>query len=748
MFQRALRVKALARRVARARSSVALVFLLGDLTGAGWSPEPTQPEALVFALIEQLFTPEADTHFDTNQDGRVTVADLVERIQALPFLALTPSATPSESVTPSPTPSATASPSETPTPTPTPSPSATASRTFSPTRTATPTVTPTPTITASPTISPTPDLCPPSPATLEIRLTPSLAEHASARARLHGRLLVPSCRHAPGWNTAYEEELGPGTLLLDNLHPGLWLHGIDVLEPPTGQVQYRRSLVIASPTYNRLDWRLYAETFVVRDPEDSLNAHSLRTGLLRAADAPKPYLIRFDDDVFPPGTETRIVLSSPLPPLDTSQVTMDGFDSEGQPGWRVIDANGQPFSALTVLGSGNRISGLTLQNAGGNNRDVLSIRGAGAYGNVIEHCRVQVAATADAIGIDDRAGRNFLLAPNIVRDSEVRAAFDKGIKVTTGATAVIERCWVHGNANGGIQATLGGRVWVRDSLIEGNGGQTAQNGLSANGAALETPDSPAWLIAQSTITRSNGGSGASVRAHSIAWIEHSALIANARDGLRIQEAGVRVPGVRATGSVFACNSSNGVVAEAASLADLGGGPSGSPGRNLFAWNRLPSPGPNLVWLGEGTLWAEANFWESCLGAGSCSAAQVRDRELRGRTTAVSLGEPALPAAAAPRLATARPNAAAAGEPVRVFGEHFLTRRISPNSLCQPAPARFDCMPDRDGLCVTVAGIPAQLEAMTPTMLVIRMPFSCAAPVPLVVRTTAGESEPLFLCQGL
>lgn len=685
--------------------------------------DPDSPDPLA-DLITDLFS-DLPPARDPNGDGRLSAADVVSMLLSSPTLETPPTvtATPSSSPTPSFTPSSTPTRSRTPTAT----------------------VTPTPTITRTPTITPTPGVCPPFPASLTIQLRSPPSDPAPVRARVQGRLLAASCRSSEGWQPVYQQELTDGEVQLGRLHPGLWLHRIEVLEPDNGQVQNRRSLLLAEPARNNLEWLLYAEVFTVRDTSDSLHPESLRSALLRARTAAKPFLIRFDEDAFPAGTPRQIVLANPLPPLDSSMVTIDGFDSDGNPALREIDAGGQPFPALSILGNRNRILGLTLKNSGANDRDVVSIRGPDAWGNLLEQCRVQVAASADGIGIDDRAGSDFGLSANVVRSCEVTGAFDKGIKVTTGATAVVERSWIYGNQNGGVQATLGGRVLVRDSVVETNGGLSAQNGLSANGAAPQQPEAPAWLIAIGNIIRDNGGNGVSARAHSLVVLDHNVITGNRRDGLRAQEVEGRAPWLRVGGSTFACNQAAGIVIEQASLADFGGGPAMSPGGNLFAWNGLALPRANLVLLGTNSVWAVQNLWQSCVASESCSAAQVRRAELAGRPEQVELGEVGPPPLLPPRVHSVRPRLPNAGEPVRVFGEHFVAPQTDATLVCGPLPRPRECPAPDAALCATVGGVSAEIEAVTPGMLVLRMPFPCVEPVPLLVHTPAGSSPPTLLC---
>lgn len=569
----------------------------------------------------------------------------------------------------------------------------------------------------------------------------------SAVARLQGTLLERSCRGGISWAERYEQSSGPGTVVIGDLSPGTWLHSILVETPATGQVQYRRSLLLSGSHANRLGWRLFAETFTVTDPTDSPEASpgSLRSALSRAPLAAKPYLIRFDDAVFPPGIVVPLYLHSALPPLDTNGVTIDAIDALGQPAFRVIDAAGRPFPALSIRGSRNHLIGLSLRHAGASDRDVLSMRGPEAFANVIEQCRVDTAATADAIGVDDRAGADFVRSANVIRDCVVTAARDKGIKVTTGATAVVERTWVVGNHNGGVQATLGGKVLVRDSLIESNGGLTAQNGLSANGANPSEPSLPAWLVAEGNIVRGNLGSGVSARAHSLVVLRHNAFVGNGRDGLRAQAVEGRAPILRVEGSTFACNEANGAIVEDAVLPDFGGGPAGAIGQNVFAINAGPRVNRNLVWSGSQSLWARANFWESCVSQPDCNLLRIQTFDLGGRVEAIDLGNAVSFPIRSPKVHRVRPRVAEAAQPVRIFGEHFIGPEVELAHLCAPLPAPASCLLSRSTACVTVDGIPAQLDVVTPTLLVARMPFTCVQPVPLVVHTPRGASDPAWIC---
>ncbi len=691
--------------------------------GGYCSGDPEAGPVFPAALFAGASLPEC---FDWNGDGVVSAADVVVAVQLL-----------GESASPTPW-LGTYTPTSTPSITPTPSPTSTPSVT--PTRTATPTITRTPTPSATPTITPTPKSCPPqAAATLEVVLEVDQGQPVESQAVVRGELLYPSCATADGrLLTAYAAPLTGGTpARFEQLAPGIWVHHVEVTQPANGQMQHQRSLVVAASWPNRVRWRVFRTVLVVAEAGDAPNGSAtLRRALEEANRTLGPTLIRFDDNAFPAGQPGIVTLRRALPALTASDVTIDGRDELGVPGMRVIDAAGGAFPALAIRGARNRIVGLALRNAGGTDRDVLSTAGPAARGNVVEQCRIEGSASADGVGIDDGAGTDFAAGANVLRDSIILGASDKGIKVTGGAHARVEGNWVLHNANGGVQATLGGKVYARDNLIERNEGATAQNGFAVNGAHPNRPEDPALLFAEGNLVRANAGAGLLVRAYSGVFARSNVFTTNARDGARMQPVdGARAPALRADGNSFVCNGAAGLVVEAGVLyADLGDGTFGSFGANAFALNAIPALRRNLVFLGHDWLFARGNVWEQCGAASNCDLAAVRARDLGGNAERVHL-EPVRSDAPSHVLLVdeVRPKLAHAGTLLRIAGSGWQSL---PLASCQNSlPCQDETLP-----CVLVDGVPAPIEAATPTMLFVRMPFTCFAPVPLEVRTATGTAQ--------
>ena len=658
---------------------------------------------------------------DANCDGVVTAADLVRIVSLLgPPL---PTPTPSNTM-PTATPTITGTPTETP------------PATFTPTETLTPT----------PTSTPTPGLCPTDGAAVEIAAD-NQTGIAAISVTLSGHLANATCRNASGLEEGYSVSNAANPQSLTRLAPGLWVHTLSVNTPATGQQQHQTSLLLAGAEPNRVRFTAFASVAIVRGTADTVGSDSLRDALATANAATKPALIQFDDEAFPPGTPAVITLASALPTINGDNITLDAIDANGGTGNRVVDAAGLPIGALSVTGAANTIRGLRLRNTGANNRDVLSISGANARGNRIERCVIELSGTADGVGIDAGAGADFLATANVVRDSEISAASDKGIKVTTNAYARLENNWVHDNANGAIQATLSGHILARDNLVERSGGASAQNGLSLNGAAPETPLIPSELITEGNISRFNAANGISVRGLSVGLFNNDYLSANGTTGLRVFTDDSTMPAVVVAGMTSACNGVDGTYIGAGTQADLGGGVFGSPGNNAFTQNNLPGGGENLHNASGTLLTAQNAQWEHCGGEAQCDAATVAAYDIsdHGALT-VFLPAQAHRSGRAPAVTGVRPSKAMAGELLRISGSGFnVIDGHAADSTCPDVAHRNRCVPLR-GNCVRINGVPADVEAVTPTMLAVRLPFSCVAPVALTVQTKGGgTSVPVTVC---
>jgi hypothetical protein len=534
---------------------------------------------------------------------------------------------------------------------------------------------------------------------------------------------------------------------ITGLAPGSWRHSISVIAPSTGQIQHQSSLLIANSTPNRVRFTAFPTVLTVRSGASS-GADTFRTVLEGTAAAPKPVLIQFDPAAFPDGVATRIPLDSALPALTADDVTIDGTDASGATGNRIIDAAGLPISALAITGARNHIVGLRLTNAGGNNRDTLNIAGARADANVIEGSLIEGATTGDGIGVDQQAGKGFDATVNVIRDCEVWGASDKGIKVTTGSYARVLHTWVHGNANGGIQATIAGHVQAWQNLVEDNRGSTAQNGLSANGGNDPSFPGNSELQSWANISRGNGANGVSVRGLSLAVIQDDYLAANGSSGLRIfNDVGPPAAAVVA-GTSAVCNGVDGAVVANTSLADFGGGLFGGPGDNAFTQNNLPAGGANLRNATGLQVGAINDQWEHCGRATTCDEAAIAAYDLsdHGAHTTITPAQ-AHRSLVPPVLESVAPTRGRRGALLRIFGSGFnVIDGHFAEDKCADVAGRNQCVPLR-GNCVQIDGIPVYVEAVTPRMLVVRWPFTCVEPVSLVVKTEhGGTSTPMTVCE--
>lgn len=582
----------------------------------------------------------------------------------------------------------------------------------------------------------------PGTATLELAVDNQSASDPLP-ARFWGQRLSADCA-ASDAQTSFDLEVNcTGSLCtsLDNLAPGRWVLSASFSTLDTSQTQHVPALLLAGAQQNHVAVTAFASSFRVSSVANEGNG-SLRQALQLAPARPKPLLIWFDESAFPSGVLTKIELAFQLTGLAADAVTMDGTDGLGQYGNRAVDAGGHPFGAFRVTGADNRLVGLRFRGAGSNDRDVLSIAGSMAQRNRIEHCVVEQSASADGIGVVDGAGADLEESANVIADTEVYGAVDKGVKVTTGSHARIERVWVHDNGNGGIQATLGGRVRVTDSLVERNAGGTAQNGLAVQ--AVDLNDVTSYLEVVRSIARHNGANGLSNRS-STAVVQNSYFAENGTAGLRVFNDVATPAEALVEGSSAVCNGTDGVVVADQSVADFGGGPLLSAGLNAFAQNDLPGGAANLRNATGSTVWATHSQWEHCGRLSQCDETAIRGHDLSdgGRSTEIS---PALAhrGADVPVIAAIIPSRAVAGDLVRLIGTGFnVIDGLFAEGECGDVAGRNRCVPLR-GNCVRVGGVAAQVEAVTPTMLVIRWPFTCLAPVSVTVTVDKGASGAISL----
>jgi hypothetical protein len=548
---------------------------------------------------------------------------------------------------------------------------------------------------------------------------------------------------------------------VDGLAPGLWVHRIAVTTGDgAGQSQARRALVMdRTAGVHTLDWPLFRSVFTVGSTEDEIGCEGcLRQALEVAASADKPMLIQFA-----PAATGPIVLLDALPELAGTAVTIDGMDDEGIPHRRTIDANGMSRAALRIRGNGHHIVGMRLANSGGDT-DVLLIEGDDANDNRIESVQIAGRATEycrrrgqggcvlnrrcviphalaprgecgdDGIAVRDNAGAR---GENVLIDVDVSGAFDKGIKVSEGGVARIERSRVHANVDGGIQATLGGALTAVENHSESNGGTTTANGMAANGPRIDGGD-PAILTTRGNVVRGNELRGLSVRSLSVATLRDDYVCGNGSSdggtgfGLAVLDAAGRSSTANVRGVAFVHNIGGGVVSDGGSIVDLGD--AASPGRNAFAFNGPTAPPPSEVRnRSVQAVHAIGNHWHGCGPGYDCNEDAVVSTAVDAPLAGVDLA-PARPTAMrdAPTIYEMRPTFARAGDLVWIYGSDFDAIGAAAQQNGCDGPGR-PCRAS-DPNCVFIGQAAAEVVATTPTLLVIRAPFTCVAPVKLAART--------------
>jgi hypothetical protein len=395
------------------------------------------------------------------------------------------------------------------------------------------------------------------------------------------------------------------------------------------------------------------------------------------------------------------------------------------------------------------------------------IEGAQANGNLLDHVAVRGRAleacqVGDTIGCvldgacvvpspgaprgdcgdDGIAVRDFAgaAAPNVVRAADVRGARDKGIKASEGGVVRVERSLVTGNTDGGIQATLSGQVVALENEVRANRGTPTANGIAANGAR---PDSvaAAALTTRGNLLVDNALRGVSVRSLSLATLRDDFACGNGtagRDdgfGLAILDAAGQAASVNVRGLAALHNLGGGVVVGSTSSGDFG--TADAFGSNAFAFNGVRDALVPVNFRNQTShaLTAIGNHWEHCGARVPCDLARVRASDVYRATLEATVAvTPALatPHRDAPRITAIEPPFAAAGDLVRLYGSGF-DAIDGAGSGCDQIPAANSCRPVR-GNCVFIDRQPAEVVAVTPTMLVVRAPFTCVAPVEVAART--------------
>lgn len=609
--------------------------------------------------------------------------------------------------------------------------------------------------------------CPDDGASLRVTLQAN-PDAPPATATVLGFVTAPSCDDgAERLATTYAQTArcdptipDQCAVTFDGLRPGRWIHRIIASDgEPIGQYQGRTQLLLdRSAGPQALAWPLYRSVHTVVGLADDPNC----TGCLRAAIAAanlglKPALIQFAPEVS--GT---VRLTAALPPIATDQVTLDGLTVDGAPLTRAIDGNGIDAAALRIAGGRCEVLGLRIANAGGDS-DVVLLEGPAANDNLLDSLQVvgraaQVCGTNgsgcvidnvcreptaqnprgfcgdDGIAVRALAGAGGV---NQIRRCLISSAHDKGVKVSDGGVALVADSTIFGNVDGGLQATLSGQLSAEHNYVIANRGTTSANGLAANGAAVGSTQ-PARLATRGNLSIGNSLRGISVRSLSQATLRDDFVCANA-SGVVLLDAAGHSAAASASGLAVVHNRQNGVIVADASRLSFGA--VAAPGTNAVAFNgptapRSPVNFRNLTAL---PIAAVGNAWEHCGPRAPCDLAAVQALDIFTTSLLAPVDiAPAQPTRrrAAPSITAIQPSFAAAGDLIRIYGDGFdVIDGIGPS--CDTPIEVNTCRPLR-GNCVLINRIAADVIAVTPTMLVVRAPFTCVAPVRASVRTRWGH----------
>jgi hypothetical protein len=330
--------------------------------------------------------------------------------------------------------------------------------------------------------------------------------------------------------------------------------------------------------------------------------------------------------------------------------------------------------------------------------------------------------------------------PNVIRRSHIRGARDKGVKVSDGGAALVERSTATANGDGGLQATLSGQLTAIENVVSANRGTNSASGIAANGSSLDSL-APARLDTRGNLSVDNALRGISVRSLSIATLQDDFLCGNGTVGrgggfgLAVLDAAGRSALTTASGVAVVHNVDGGVVVADASSGSFGD--LATPGQNAFAFNGpdLPASPANFRNQTALALTAGGNQWEHCGAQAPCDGLAVRQSDLFTATAPVAVDPiQATRRRTPPQITSIEPPVAAAGELVRIYGSGFdAINGTGPDATCASIAAVNTCRPVR-GNCVFIGRQPAEVVAVTPTMLVVRAPFTCVAPVGVQVRT--------------
>mgnify|MGYP001264823600 CR=1 FL=1 len=543
-----------------------------------------------------------------------------------------------------------------------------------------------------------------------------------------------------------------------DLLPGTWVHRLALTAGGSDPQEQAQRTVLVAEAWNALVWTAYPRTFVVSEANEA----SLRAQLDAATsytDAnPGPALVTFARAVFPGvqapqtidlarGTCTPDPLRHAALCFTGSRVVVDALDAQAEYGGVVWSVGTSPLALLRLYGSDNVFRGLVLagsrEPAPLTQMDTVAIVGPAAVRNRLEQSRIGGPTMGDAVSVEGGAGASAEDA-NVIEGCELSGAKDKGLKVTTGAHAVLSRTCVHDNLGGGVQATLGGHATAIENVVQHNVPGAAGNGLGAIG---NEAGEASTLATDGNVVRFAGGRGLSVVDNAQGSFRNDYVADNQFAGVTVETSAVGLSAVPPLASfrgvALVCNRNAGVSGSCPPVSGGEGTPCGTdldccgspdgccvaepdcaaplrcgllsfprgfgaadvqaagrpapdvsygdavePGRNAFAWNRSAPLGANLyVGVPLAAVPAAGNQWEHCGTGAACDTAAVLAEDVRLADGAVvDLGMTSGARAEAPVLTRVSPGRPRRGDLVRAFGEGL---NAIEGTACSPDTAPAD-----------------------------------------------------------
>jgi len=512
----------------------------------------------------------------------------------------------------------------------------------------------------------------------------------------------------------------------------------------------------------------------------------------------RPVLINFASGLAAP----YLRRSDPHMIVDRDGTTVDGTDANGDPNpLRAFGDRKYPTrihlynveSTIRVTASDTEFRGIGFsreldpENVAASDRDFLRYSGSGKRGLVttsrFDGDAIDISqhiVGRDGIDVNSNGATNYDEAL-IIENVEIRNCPDRGVKSLSGYV-VVRDSWIRNNLQGGLFAQNGdGHIKAERNIIEFNGWTCPANTpdpMNCNGNAIANVDSTAistqnssqtsgvrsHLVTDGNIIR-NGGQGALSTLISLGNYSETTIVrdfvcgTNAADSSLIafqalevkSHAGAPNP-VTVFGSAFVRSQRGVRIIEASGSTgniSLGSGMSGT-GDNAFvansAWQVVNESASSLTF-------AERNQWNSCGNASSCSSGAVASNDVDGALDFTPAQAHRNPGAL--EVNNVSPAHAQRGDLVWVFGAGFnaveghknpLAPTPTPFTSCNTLAGMNTCNPVR-GTCVEFLDVdsgswePAlDIVAVTPRMVVAKVPITCKQPTSVRVRTLDSNGE--------